>query len=191
MDLIAIAAVARNNAIGRSGDIPWNIPEDWRRFKRVTMGANLIMGRVTFEAIGDPLPGRTSIVITRNPPPPSESPASPVESTASPVESPASPVELPNPVVEPVETPDPETRVLWVSSLDEALAAADPTRPIYVAGGAEIYRLAWDRLTALDITEVDQAPEADSFFPQITEREWVEVSRDPRDGYAFVQYRRR
>lgn len=177
MDLIAIAAVARNNAIGRSGDIPWNIPEDWRRFKRVTMGANLIMGRVTFEAIGDPLPGRTSIVITRNPPPSSESPASPVE--------------LPASVAQPVETPDPETRVLWVSSLDEALAAADPTRPIYVAGGAEIYRLAWDRLTALDITEVDQAPEADSFFPQITEREWVEVSRDPRDGYAFVQYRRR
>ena len=194
MELIAIAAVAANRVIGRSGDIPWSIPEDWKRFKAVTMGSNLIMGRVTFEAIGDPLPGRTSIVITRNPPP-GALPAGAAEPGDGAVAGPAE-ARVAGPadaaVAEPDEATRPNfTRVIWVTSLEESLAAADPSRPAYVAGGAEIYRLAWERLTRLDLTEVDLEPEGDALFPEVDPIDWVEVSRDQREGFAFVEYRRR
>lgn len=61
-----IAAVARNGVIGNRGALPWRLPSDFAFFKRQTMGRPLIMGRKTFEGIGKPLPGRTSIVVTRN-----------------------------------------------------------------------------------------------------------------------------
>ena len=53
--------------IGAGNDIPWRIPEDWARFKAITMGHVLIMGRKTYDSIGRPLPGRTTIVVTRDP----------------------------------------------------------------------------------------------------------------------------
>jgi len=65
--VIGIAAVARNGVIGAGTDIPWRIPEDWARFKAITMGHVLIMGRKTYDSIGRPLPGRTTIVVTRDP----------------------------------------------------------------------------------------------------------------------------
>ncbi len=65
--LTAVAAVARNRLIGRQGRMPWHIPEDFARFKRLTMGGALIMGRTTYESIGKPLPGRASIVVSRTP----------------------------------------------------------------------------------------------------------------------------
>ena len=52
--------------IGADGDIPWRIPEDWQRFKRLTTGQVLIMGRKTWDSIGRPLPGRTTFVVTRD-----------------------------------------------------------------------------------------------------------------------------
>jgi len=65
--LAIIVAVAENGVIGRDNALPWKLPEDMRHFKRVTMGKPIIMGRKTFESIGQPLPGRTNIVITHNP----------------------------------------------------------------------------------------------------------------------------
>jgi dihydrofolate reductase len=62
-----IVAVSQNNVIGRKGDLPWHLSTDLRRFKRITMGHHLIMGRRTFDSIGRPLPGRTSIVLSRQP----------------------------------------------------------------------------------------------------------------------------
>jgi dihydrofolate reductase len=60
-----IVAVADNGVIGRAGQMPWHLPAELKRFKRRTMGHTLVMGRVTFESIGRPLPGRLSIVVTR------------------------------------------------------------------------------------------------------------------------------
>ncbi len=154
-EIVGIAAVARNGVIGAGQDIPWRIPEDWQRFKRLTMGQVLIMGRKTYDSIGRPLPGRTTFVITRD--------------------------------------------RMWrgdgvraVPVLDEAFAQATDLGPdiIFVAGGGEIYRAAWDRLTALEITEVDAEPEGDVTFPDIEPLEWSEVARDQRDGYAFITYSR-
>jgi dihydrofolate reductase len=154
-EIIGIAAVAANGVIGAGNDIPWRIPADWQRFKALTMGHVLIMGRKTYDSIGRPLPGRTIFVITRD--------------------------------------------RMWrregvraVLSVDEALNQAllldSPT--IFVAGGGEIYRAAWDRLSGLEITEVDQNPDGEVAFPEIDPQEWIETAREPRDGYSFVSYRR-
>ena len=154
-EIIAIAAVARNGVIGSENDIPWRIPEDWRRFQRLTMGHVLIMGRKTWASIGRALPGRTTFVVTRD--------------------------------------------RMWrgdgvraVPVLEEAFEQAQLLRPstIFVAGGGEIYRAAWDRLTGLEITEVDQVPSGDVTFPNIDLGHWEETSREPHPGFSFVSYRR-
>lgn len=63
--LSIIAAVAENGVIGRGGELPWRLSADLRRFKELTMGRPILMGRKTYESIGRPLPGRRMIVITR------------------------------------------------------------------------------------------------------------------------------
>ena len=63
--LIAIAAVARNRGIGKGNRLPWHIPEDFAFFKATTMGHVLVMGRLTYASIGRPLPGRTTVVLSR------------------------------------------------------------------------------------------------------------------------------
>jgi dihydrofolate reductase len=155
-EIIAIAAVAANGVIGAGNDIPWRIPADWKRFKALTMGNVLIMGRKTYDSIGRPLPGRTTFVITRD--------------------------------------------RMWggdgvcaVPSLDEAFDQAILLNPqtIFVAGGGEIYRAAWDRLTGLEITEVNLQPDGEVTFPEIDPDQWMETGREPHDGYSFVSYRRR
>ncbi|MCB1054336.1 MAG: dihydrofolate reductase [Acidobacteria bacterium] len=65
--LHVIAALADNGVIGRDGDLPWRLPEDLRRFKARTMGHVLLMGRKTYESIGRPLPGRRTVVLSRDP----------------------------------------------------------------------------------------------------------------------------
>jgi dihydrofolate reductase len=65
--VVLVAAVAENGVIGADGDIPWRIPEDFAHFKATTLGHTLVMGRATYDSIGRPLPGRTTIVLTRDP----------------------------------------------------------------------------------------------------------------------------
>ncbi|RYZ38862.1 MAG: dihydrofolate reductase [Myxococcaceae bacterium] len=65
--LSAIVAMAANRAIGLGNTLPWRLPQDLARFKRLTMGHTLVMGRRTYESIGRPLPGRTTVVLTRQP----------------------------------------------------------------------------------------------------------------------------
>ena len=63
--MIAVAAMAANRVIGAEGKIPWHLPEDLRWFKELTMGGTLLMGRVTYDSIGRPLPGRKTVVMSR------------------------------------------------------------------------------------------------------------------------------
>lgn len=70
MKLSIVAAVARNGVIGRGGDIPWRLPEDMARFRELTTGHAVVMGRRTWDSLPDrfrPLPGRRNVVVTRNP----------------------------------------------------------------------------------------------------------------------------
>ena len=67
MRISLIAAVAENGIIGRGGQLPWQLSDDLRRFKQLTMGHTIIMGRRTWESIGRVLPGRRTIVVSRSP----------------------------------------------------------------------------------------------------------------------------
>jgi dihydrofolate reductase len=67
MTVTILAAVARNGVIGIGGGLPWSLPDELRRFKERTIGHVLVMGRRTYESIGRPLPGRTTVVVTRQP----------------------------------------------------------------------------------------------------------------------------
>jgi dihydrofolate reductase len=155
-EVVAIAAVGRNGVIGDGVDIPWRIPEDWKRFRELTTGQVLIMGRKTYDSIGRPLPGRTTIVLSRN-------------------------------------SAWRRTGVQVVATVSQAFSLAETLDPttIFVAGGGEIYRAAWDRLDRLELTEVDQEAHGNVTFPAIEAQEWRETSRDDWDGFSFVTYRRR
>jgi dihydrofolate reductase len=62
-----IVAMARNRVIGIDNTLPWHLPEDLKHFKALTMGHHMIMGRKTYESIGRPLPGRTTVIVSRDP----------------------------------------------------------------------------------------------------------------------------
>jgi dihydrofolate reductase len=62
-----IVAMARNRVIGVDNQLPWHLPEDLKHFKSLTMGHHIIMGRKTYDSIGRPLPGRTTVIVTRDP----------------------------------------------------------------------------------------------------------------------------
>ena len=154
MRTVIVAAVGRNGVIGVDGRLPWSIPEDLDRFKRITMGHALVMGRATFESIGRPLAGRTNIVMTRD-------------------------NEWSH---EGVEVAD---------SLDAAIEIARARgQDVVVAGGAEVYRTALDVADALELTEVDTAPEGDTWFPSVDWSKWRETTREPHRGFSFVTYQR-
>lgn len=152
-----VVAIARNGVIGRDGTIPWRIPEDLARFKAITMGHTLVMGRRTYESIGRPLPGRRTVVVTRRP------------DWA--------------PAAEHAEV------VTVAHSLAEALRTdADE---VFIAGGTEIYREALPLADRLLITEVDQEPAGDVYFPELDLSAWVRTEREQHSGFAYVTYRRR
>ena len=65
MNLTLIAAMSQNRVIGRDNDLAWHLPKDLKRFKELTKGHHVLMGRKTYESVGRPLPGRTNIVISR------------------------------------------------------------------------------------------------------------------------------
>lgn len=162
-----MAAVARNRAIGNAGGIPWRLPDDLRRFKRLTMGHVLVMGRQTYESIGRPLPGRTTVVVTRQ-------------------------LGWPGgPIPQGVLVADG-----YRAALDRAASAAGDVGPVFVQGGAQIYAaaLAADgpghRATRLAMTWVDAEPAADTYFPDVDWDQWVEVNREPFQGGVWVDYDR-
>jgi dihydrofolate reductase len=66
MQIILVAAHAQNRVIGKDNELVWRLPKDFKHFKDLTMGHPMIMGRKTFESLGKPLPGRTSIIVTRD-----------------------------------------------------------------------------------------------------------------------------
>lgn len=161
MPVIAIAIVDSRGVIGDGERQPFEIAEDWARFKRVTTGHVLVLGRRTHEAIGRWLPGRTTIVVSSRP----EAVLLPADGRAS------------GHAVGSVE-----------AALDLALQLDDT---VYVGGGGTVYRQAWPRTTDLDLTEVHASAEGSVRFPDVDPAEWAEVSREQRDGFDFVHYRRR
>lgn len=162
MTLIALAIVSSNRVLGDGHDQPFKFKTDAERFKRVTLGHPMIMGRRTHDVMGL-LPGRVSIVISRHP-----------EKIEFPVDA------------------DGKPRGYAVDSFVKAQELAlSLDEIVYVIGGGEIYRESWPYLDKLDVSEVHQEAEGSVTFPEIDPDEWVEVSRDPQGEFDFVIYERR
>ena len=163
MKLSIIVAVAENGVIGRGKDLPWHLSADLKRFKDLTMGHHLLLGRKTFESIGRPLPGRTMVVISRGR---SDLPAG----------------------------------VILADSLDHAveIAESNSDEEAFVAGGAEIYKLALPQADRVYMTRVRDSFEGDVTFPEFQEADWRLVSREDHEAdavnpiaYSFLVYDRR
>lgn len=159
-----IWAEARGGAIGRGGDMPWHLPEDLAHFKRTTLGDPVIMGRRTWESLPGrfrPLPGRTNIVVTRDPGFLAEG-AHVVASIDAALETAAGA----GPVAE-----------------DGATLA-------WIMGGGQMYRAAMPLATELVVTRIElDVPDADTFAPEIGP-EWRLVdSGAPATSKTGLEYR--
>jgi dihydrofolate reductase len=162
MKLSLIAAVAENGVIGVDGDMPWHYSEDLQRFKATTMGHPVIMGRTTYDSIESRLGG-------------------PLPGRTNIVLSGRESLELPEGAVRASDTD--EALELARQALDEG------QETVYVVGGATVYEQFIDEADELVITEVPEAPEGDTFFPEIGD-EWIETAREDGDEVTFVTYER-
>lgn len=165
MKISLIAAMAENRVIGRDNRLPWHLPDDLKRFRRLTTGHTVIMGRKTYEAIGKPLPDRRSIVVTTRPlterPPPDS-----VVAAGS--------------IDEALELVGGAGGVGGVGGEAE----------VFVAGGEAIYRLTLPRADRLYLTLVHAAIPGDAHFPPLDLSQWklIEDERheaNQRHAYAF------
>jgi len=161
-----IAAVSRNGVIGRDGDMPWKLSTDLKRFKALTLGKPVIVGRKTFDSFGGrPLPGRPHVIVTRNPD--FRYDGADVASSLS----------------EAIE-------------IARAKASELDTNEIYVLGGGQIYAEAIRIADTLYITHVDaEIPDGDTVFPAIDptvfdKTEELAVPAGEKDSYAtrFATY---
>jgi dihydrofolate reductase len=164
LPLVGVVAIADNGVIGQGNALPWHISADLKRFRALTMGKPLIMGRKTFASLGRALPGRESIVVTRD-----------------------ADFTLPAGVFR-------AANVDAAIGLAQERAVALGAKEIIVAGGGEIYSALIDRLDRLHVTYVHSAPNGDAFFPPIDWSHWREAFREEHSaqggdaGYAFVDY---
>jgi dihydrofolate reductase len=149
MRLAMIAAQSQNRVIGNNNKLPWYLPEDLKYFKRVTLGKPIIMGRKTFESIGRPLPGRTNIIITRNP-----------DWTHD-----GAGVRVVHSLQQAIE-------------LAESLALVNGFEESLVIGGAEIYALALPQADRLYLTQVHAEVQGDAHFPPLDPTQWQEMARE-------------
>ncbi|MBM0108449.1 type 3 dihydrofolate reductase [Steroidobacter sp. S1-65] len=152
--LSIIVAVADNGVIGSGNQLPWRLPDDLKRFKALSLGKPIVMGRKTFDSIGRPLPGRLNIVISRQPG-----------------------LRIPGCQV--------------VTSIDDALVAAQPAPEIVIVGGADIYRQILPRVQTIHLTRVHATVQGDVSFPELPSEEWREVAKeyhpaDERHAHAFT-----
>ena len=164
MEIILIAAVGENGEMGHNNELLWHLPGDLPRFKALTMGSPIIMGRKTFDSIGRALPGRLNIVLTAN----SDWHADGV-SVASSIES-----------------------ALELAEME--LAKSTSTDKTFVIGGGQIYKLFLAYATTLEMTEVADAPVADTYFPNFSGGDFKQTAResitDTSPTFDYVTYRR-
>jgi dihydrofolate reductase len=167
--LAIFVAVARNGVIGRDGDMPWRLSTDLKRFKAMTLGKPMIVGRKTLDSFGGkPLPGRPHVVVTRDP--------------SRQIDN----VTLAGSLEDAVATA-------------QMIAAETGAEEIGILGGGEIYRQAIDLADRLYVTHVEaEIADGDTVFPPIDPEMFVKLSEElvpagEKDSYAtrFVIYSRK
>lgn len=161
MIISAVVVVDRNHGIGKNNQLLVHFPADLKRFKNITSGHCIIMGRKTFDSMGKALPNRRNIVITRQ-----------------------TNLNLPGAEI--------------TNSLDEALALCNSEEEVFVIGGAEIFKQAFQKLDKIYLTKIHKSFDADTFFPEIPSAEWEEVQKEDFDAdektdfsYSFLTYKKR
>ena len=161
MTITIVAAIAANGVIGREGGLPWRLPADLKHFKRLTLGHVVVMGRRTYESIGHPLPGRTTVVVSRR--------------TTTP---------------EPANDSSGDV-IITAGSFEAAVARArEIDDEVFVVGGAQVYAAALEVAERMVLTLVDARPDGDTWFPDVDWGLWRESQRQLSDGLAFVTYER-
>lgn len=150
--LVIVVAVSENGVIGRDGDLPWRLSADLKRFKQLTMGHPLVMGRKTYESIGRPLPGRLSIVLTRDA---SYEPGHESVLVANDLQA--------------------------AIDLATAADSFD-TAVINIIGGGEVYRLALPRTARVHLTRVHDHVEGDATFPDLDQGDWRLVDSERHEA---------
>ncbi len=157
MKLSLIAARALNNVIGNDAEIPWHARGEQKLFKTITMDGVLLMGRKTFDSIGRALPGRVTVVITRD------------------------------------KTYQPEGAAT-ASSIETALALGQTFgKPIFIAGGAEIYRQTLPMADVVHLTTVDCEPQGNIFFPEFPTPAFALIEEkhyESNINYTYQLYKR-
>lgn len=155
MIISVLVAMDLGRGIGKDNHLPWRLPSDLKRFKALTMGHHLIMGRKTFESIGRILPGRDSIVITRNP-----------QAFQARTES--------EPAVVTPPSAEHADKLIFVSSLEAALRFAQThgEDEAFVIGGGEIFRLALPSADRIYLTIIQAHLDCDTFFPEFDPAKW-------------------
>lgn len=173
-----IVATSANRVIGRDGDMPWKLSSDLKRFKALTIGHPVIMGRKTFESIGKPLPGRLNIVVTRDHDWESEG----VLRVSS---LPAA-----------IDLGTENVRSIHAQATEDADPEELP-REVFIIGGGEIYRQALPMVDVLYVTHIDAEIEGDTRFPPIDETVFEKtheeaVPKGEKDSHAtrFAIYER-
>lgn len=163
MIISLIVAMDLSGGIGKKGALPWRLSADLKRFKALTMGHYMIMGRKTYDSIGRPLPGRTTLVITRNP------------------------------QYQPVAGDNPAPDLIVSFSLDEALATArfSGESEVFVIGGGEIFELALPKAERIYLTRVQARLDCDTFFPELNLADWRLLAEsfhpaDEKNEYATI-----
>lgn len=160
-----IAAVAKNRVIGNSGALPWYIPEDLKRFKALTTGNIVIMGRKTFESIlariAKPLPNRLNIVITSD--------------------------------REYVVPEGVEKFITPTEALHNINTNLDPQNQseIFFIGGSRIYDEGVKIADTMYLTELKKDYEGDTFFPEFNSEEWDKEIQESHPEFDFVKYTRK
>ena len=191
MEKSLIVAVADNNAIGRKNALLWNLPGDMKYFRQQTTGNAVIMGWMTFQSIGRPLPKRHNIVISLFPWPDAPAGVTVVDS----LDAAFAAAEI-SPLAALGRN---DNSVIPGEAVSVIPSEAKESPKAFVIGGAYTYAEAMEVVDTMHITHVHDAPEdADAFFPAIDPEIWREDSRselqvDPATGitYEFVVYRRR
>ncbi|MES2857021.1 MAG: dihydrofolate reductase [Bdellovibrionota bacterium] len=176
MILTAIAAMAKNRVIGKDGDLPWRIPEDFKFFKDKTTGHIMIMGRKTFESFPKPLPNRLHVVITRQK---DYAPEGAVVARS---------VEHAVELVRELLHEEAES----VSPTPEGAPEQWPEE-VFIIGGGEIYKEMLPHTDRIYLTEISENFEGDAKFPEFSKTEFHEVERSHRDKpvpFDFVTYER-
>ena len=182
----AVAAMSLNRVIGANGAIPWHLPEDFKWFKRLTLGHFVLMGRKTFDSIGRPLPNRTNIIVTRHPRRLSR------EQRFQPAFIGNWRPRLSRSYQLGLERMT--ERDLWlvrdVEKLVDAYERTRPQRELFVVGGAQIYERLLPRCTDVFLTVVFREVEGDAFFPEFEhDFELVDVPLKTAD-FEVRHYRR-